>query len=1222
MADPVSIILNIALQAAIGLIMAALTPKIREEGPRLDDRQITTSTYGEEISLGYGTVLMAGNLIWGKDIEEVTLVEDIGKGGLLSKGTITTYEYYATFALAVSRRQIRDVLRLYADGKIIFDKTADDTPRADVMQGLDWRLYLGTMDQQRDPLIEADVGPNACPAYRGIAYMVFNRLPLQNFGRRIPSIRALVAYDYDETGRPSYEFEDLVRGQSFSSADLDPFRRIMISHAVDKTEGDYHHMIHEYDTGRLLYKRSIFDLNDDIVAMGGPSGFFYNTTGLAQFTNGLRAGAGSPYYICRNRAGSSGRFALIEKDTLRVVSWTEKEGNILDAFSNVEDPPGLPTGGGRPQVDGTANFDIVEVIGPLGIEYYAIFLGTGTDGFINAGGMAICRISSDGYSWVWGSGTGSRQLGSAVAAFANKGSIVAGTQRGEFRDIYISGFADRASGVLSVGPYHVFKIQLSALGEYILPGAMQGATDNYDFEPLLTVEANELTGGNTHQLWFDILSDNFVWSISGTGDFRTRGYNMAVLNEDGEPTQLWQLAESILGPGSNQYYAYDRGRISSFERVNRVITAYSMETGLIEEQFSSGQNTYPEGDGIDWPATVANSLFYYPNGKQQVDPRYGIFYYITPASRGSERLDLVVEDILDQSKLLPVDIDTTALSTVQVRGYLIARGIDYRTILEPLMSAYNFYGVEKEGKLVFDFHTSVPNVIIEEDDLLRVSGQNVFEEARGQELETPRAIYLKHRDPAKDDNKMIQGARRISFPDETMNSVGEQTVEIPLYLSVEEGARIVERLLYDSWVQRETLRFRLPPRYLRILPNDILRVTAEGRTEAVKANRVSIGSNLEIEVEGNLVDSNVYIQRVQGVNAPGAPSYTHGGVTSTLAERVTGWMLDMPLLRDGDLPDRVRGLLYFTAGVNITDPGVFPGAGLYTSYDGSSFEGRTTTTNGAPWGLTKGAIPDIPDPDWNSVQEVSIDVSIFALADRMASVTQEDMIGNDANTAALLKPNGEVEIIGYRDVELLDGNLYRLTGLMRGKRGTNSLARDYPSSGLITFILLDPLWVTGFYETLARDEQVMGYKVVSAVAGQTFSPQFSQLIKLNSLMPYEPAHPTLVTISGGYRVSWTRRTRQGGALRASVSTVSISEDSELYDLEIYAFYDTSGVGPDLTLLRTVTGLTSPSFDYTDAMVSADFSGGSLPDPIYIKVYQVSTQVGRGFSTLRTLYLED
>lgn len=49
-----------------------------------------------------------------------------------------------------------------------------------------WRLHDGSEDQTPDPLIEAIEGPDEAPAYRGVAYVIFENLALGEFGNRIP----------------------------------------------------------------------------------------------------------------------------------------------------------------------------------------------------------------------------------------------------------------------------------------------------------------------------------------------------------------------------------------------------------------------------------------------------------------------------------------------------------------------------------------------------------------------------------------------------------------------------------------------------------------------------------------------------------------------------------------------------------------------------------------------------------------------------------------------------------------------------------------------------------------------------------------------------------------------------------------------------------------------------------------------------------------------------
>src|SRR5262249_4308599 len=56
------------------------------------------------------------------------------------------------------------------------------------LSGVVYRLYTGSDSQLPDSLIEAKEGAGNAPAYRGLAYIVFERLALAAFGNRIPQL--------------------------------------------------------------------------------------------------------------------------------------------------------------------------------------------------------------------------------------------------------------------------------------------------------------------------------------------------------------------------------------------------------------------------------------------------------------------------------------------------------------------------------------------------------------------------------------------------------------------------------------------------------------------------------------------------------------------------------------------------------------------------------------------------------------------------------------------------------------------------------------------------------------------------------------------------------------------------------------------------------------------------------------------------------------------------
>ncbi len=147
------------------------------EGPRLKNAQFLSSEEGTPISRIYGRSRISGQIIWSTRFEEVQQTESQSQGGKGGpKTTVTSYSYFANFAIGLCEGEVACLRRIWADGKLL--------DQSDLII----RLHKGNQDQQPDSLIEAKQGSGNAPAYRGLAYVVFERLPLENFGNRIPQI--------------------------------------------------------------------------------------------------------------------------------------------------------------------------------------------------------------------------------------------------------------------------------------------------------------------------------------------------------------------------------------------------------------------------------------------------------------------------------------------------------------------------------------------------------------------------------------------------------------------------------------------------------------------------------------------------------------------------------------------------------------------------------------------------------------------------------------------------------------------------------------------------------------------------------------------------------------------------------------------------------------------------------------------------------------------------
>jgi len=146
------------------------------EGARLTDLTVQESREGAPIPNVFGRARLSGQVIWATEFEEVVSEEEQGGKGGGPTVTTRTFSYFANFAVALCEGKISNISRIWADGEP-FDTTA-----------ITMRIYQGSEDQEPDSLIEAKQGKGQAPAYRGTAYVVFERLALEAFGNRLPQL--------------------------------------------------------------------------------------------------------------------------------------------------------------------------------------------------------------------------------------------------------------------------------------------------------------------------------------------------------------------------------------------------------------------------------------------------------------------------------------------------------------------------------------------------------------------------------------------------------------------------------------------------------------------------------------------------------------------------------------------------------------------------------------------------------------------------------------------------------------------------------------------------------------------------------------------------------------------------------------------------------------------------------------------------------------------------
>jgi hypothetical protein len=178
---PAGAFYGFAAGSAVGSIVDP-TKLPTQYGPRLGDKSIQSSTYGVAVAFLFGRPRVAGTVIWAEELKEVTTTTSEGKGG--PSQTVVTYTYFATFAVMLGFGPALAVHRIWGDAVEIFSDEGSPIEGIEVH----FVFYPGDEGQLPDPTIESQLGVGNTPAYRGYTYLVFNELPLEKFGNRIPNI--------------------------------------------------------------------------------------------------------------------------------------------------------------------------------------------------------------------------------------------------------------------------------------------------------------------------------------------------------------------------------------------------------------------------------------------------------------------------------------------------------------------------------------------------------------------------------------------------------------------------------------------------------------------------------------------------------------------------------------------------------------------------------------------------------------------------------------------------------------------------------------------------------------------------------------------------------------------------------------------------------------------------------------------------------------------------
>lgn len=1115
------------------------------EGPRLNDLTVTASTYGKAIPIGYGTFRAAGNVIWSTGLIETKEEEDVGgKGG--PSATYITYTYSASFAVAFCEGIADDVLRIWADTKLIYDKSkVGDTDLGPFGRtlfikepGLKFRFYNGSEDQQPDSVIAASqTEPNSTPAFRGLVYIVFDRLQLADFGNRIPSISVELTYNKNNL-QPVAEAVFMADGDAtgFDTSNLlvDVSRGVF--YTAQEASGIY---LRRFTLQGMVEDRQVNITTD---AYGGPVGNL-----------NLVAISPSGYIIASTSGGNAGVVSVINPESMTVISSFGTQNTDLNmsptGFEQIVQ--GNSVGIGTTGVAGTRDFAV------LGSQFNSI---------------GILDVTNGIAEYVWDSDTGPEIEGLSVKPGDN--AAILGVCAGEAGYSYATAYVAMGSAYspASSNNMNLYRITVNWDAGY----SQGGGGESYSgvtIELLKSFAPGDLVPGET--------------LLSGAGriafDKTDRTVLIHALSEDGSESRLLKydpLSDLILWntivpffPSLSLGQAQTRvedGIYGAMVNTN----SYTIDTvsGEIRDQLSGwsiGRNV--SGAGI-WDSQTLTLL--------GMDNDGGITRWFFDRSEGlGEAASAIVSDICRRVDISNSEIDVSDLADETVEGFTIGRQITARSAIQALSAYHLFDGVESDYLLKFEKRDGKAVVReLTQSDLAPINDNGeFFIENRTQEIELPSRVSITYSDRERDYEQSVHSARRIFGPTPAMQANNELAMEYPGVAYSDVAKQTAEKILFSSWIERSSYELRLPWSHIDLDPGDVVRLTMDdGTVFRTRLTTSGIGVDYSLSLTGLSEEAAQYTSTVESDNGDSGLVNDLLGSTSTKV-----LLLSSPLLRDSDDSGRtVSSLYYFMGGYG--QPNWRAGI-LFKSAEGTQYEQVGAVTREMAWGSAVNKLNPPAEGTLFATDEINTLTVALASAGRVpASCTQLEMV-NGANAAAVIRTDGNPEIIQYRDVTTNANGTYTLSGLLRGRRGTDVFVTGHAAGD--TVILLDAAAGSVLPLAISEQDQLRYYKGVTPGGLFEEAPTVAKASPLNDLKPYAPVNHKVTSGTWGsdITIEWERRTRVGGGLKDNSGTVPLSEDAEEYEVDIL-----DGLG---NVLRTQTALTFKSYTYTFANQTTDFPSG-------------------------------
>ena len=520
-----------------------------------------------------------------------------------------------------------------------------------------------------------------------------------------------------------------------------------------------------------------------------------------------------------------------------------------------------------------------------------------------------------------------------------------------------------------------------------------------------------------------------------------------------------------------------------------------------------------------------------------------------------------------------------------VPGYTVARVVSTRSAIEEVAFAYGVEGSQVPGGIIMRRRgqgalggLDADTIGCEEND---APEEDRIVIARADEATLPREVTFTFSDPARDyQENTVRSFRQAG------RGEGKLALEVPVVLDASTAKARVEQIHRDAWAARSTIeKLTLPPWLNAAQAGDRFDVFTAAGWQRLALTKVAIGASGLVEASATLEQPEHLLPFGATGDSGTIPPNTAPQIVAT-----TTHLLDIPILTTQDDDAGFYVALGGPAGWRFAE--------LYRSFDGVDFSLLLPQDLGAIIGTATNALPAGPSAVLDLANTIS--VTLLDAANELDSVTFDDMLRN--RNVALVGN----EIVQFQTATLVGAGQYTLSGLLRGRLGTDDAISSHMASE--RFILLDTAQVIARVpDGLALRNVQNTYRAVSLFQPLSAATPFTFTNTARGLQPYAVVNLAGTRSGNDLVMTWTRRTRIPAPWADGVDA-ALGETTERYEIDIRNAGDTA-------TLRTIT-VTSPTATYTAAEQTADF--GSPQGSIRVRVFQISETVGRGIMRSATL----